>query len=198
MLHLMAASSSKRATFADLLALPDHVRAEVIHGSIVEKASPSGEHGTSQLAIGIVLGRRFQRRPGGRWPGGWWFVSEAEVEYETHEIYVHDAAAWRRERMPEQPTGRPLRIRPDWACEILSPSNAKRDLVDKFQTLQRTGVPHYWVIDPIEHTLIVHRWHSAGYLVVLTASVGDVVRAEPFEAVELRVATLFGLEDDEE
>jgi len=194
----MAAPSSKRATFADLLALPDHVRAEVIHGSIVEKASPSGEHGGSQLAIGIVLGRRFQRRPGGRWPGGWWLVSEAEVEYEAHEIYVHDVAGWRRERLPERPTGRPLRTRPDWACEILSPSNAKRDLVDKFQTLQRTGVPHYWVIDPTEQTLIVHRWQPAGYLVVLTASAGDVVRAEPFDAVELRVATLFGLEDDDE
>jgi len=194
----MAAPSSKRATFADLLALPDHVRAEVIHGSIVEKASPSGEHASSQLTIGAVLLRRFQRRPGGRWPGGWWFATEAEVEYETHEVYVHDVAGWRREHLPQRPTGRPLRIRPDWACELLSPSNAKRDLVDKFQTLQRMAVPHYWVIDPIEQTLIVHRWQPAGYLVVLTASAGDVVRAEPFDAVELRVATLFGVEDDDE
>lgn len=194
----MAAPSSKRATFADLLALPEHVRAEVIHGSIVEKASPSHEHGGSQLMLGSVLARRFQRRPGGRWPGGWWFISEAEVEYETHEVYVHDVAGWRRERVPERPTGRPGRIRPDWACEILSPSNARRDLVDKFQVLQRCGVPHYWIIDPIEQTLIVHRWQPDGYLVALTAGAGDVVRAEPFDAVELRVATLFGLEDDEE
>ena len=46
--------------------------------------------------------------------------------------------------------------------------------------------------------VIVHRWQPAGYLVALTAAAGDVVRAEPFDAVELRVATLFGLEDDEE
>jgi hypothetical protein len=34
--------------------------------------------------------------------------------------------------------------------------------------------------------------------VVLTASAGDVVRAEPFESVELRISTLFGVEEDEE
>jgi len=194
----MAAPSSKRATFDDLLALGHDVRAEVIHGTIVEKASPSGEHGSTQASVVAAFIRRFQRRPGGRWPGGWWFATEAEVEYETHEIYVHDVAGWRRERMPARPTGRPIRVRPDWTCEILSPSNAKRDLVDKFQVLQRCVIPHYWVIDPIEQTLIVHCWQPAGYLVVLTAAAGDVVRAEPFDAVELRVATLFGLEEDEE
>ena len=44
----------------------------------------------------------------------------------------------------------------------------------------------------------MHRWAPAGYLVVLTAGEADTVHAEPFEAVELRVAALFGIEDDEE
>ena len=106
-------------------------------------------------------------------------------------------AGWRRDRVPHRPAGQLVRTRPDWVCEVLSPTNAKRDLVDKFQVLH-TRVPHYWIADPLEHTLIVHRWEPRGYLVVLTAGEGDVVRAEPFEAVELRVAALFGLEADEE
>ena len=145
-----------------------------------------------------LLSRRFQRRTGGRWPGGWWFGSEIDVEYETHEIYLHDIVGWRRDRVPERPTGRPVRIRPDWACELVSPSNAKRDRVDKFQILHANGVPHYWIGDPLEQTLIVHRWQPQGYLVVLTAAAGDVIRAEPFDAVELRVSSLFGIEDDDE
>jgi Uma2 family endonuclease len=181
-----------------LLALPDHVRAELIHGVIVEKASPAAEHSESQFAMSEVLGHRFRRPPGGRWPGGWWFGTEVEVEYETHEVFVHDVSGWRRDRVPERPTGRPVRIRPDWACELLSPSNAKRDLVDKFQVLHRNGVPHYWIADPRERTLVVHRWSDAGYVVVLTAAAGDVVRAEPFEATELRVSALLGLEPDDE
>jgi Uma2 family endonuclease len=194
----MVASRAKLATAADLGALRGDVRAEIIRGVIVEKASPSAEHGESQLSFGSVLARRFQRRPGGRWPGGWWFGTEIEVQYETHEIYLHDVVGWRRDRVPERPSGRPVRIRPDWACEMLSVSNAKHDLVDKFQVLHTNGVPYYWIADPIEQTLIVHRWEQAGYLVITTAAAGDVVRAAPFDAVELRVSTLFGVEEDEE
>jgi Uma2 family endonuclease len=194
----MVAPRTKLAGFADLAALGDDSRCEVIHGVIVEKAAPSAEHGASQIGIGSVLSRRFQRRPGGRWPGGWWFGTEIDVEYETHEIYLHDIVGWRRDRVPERPAGRPVRTRPDWACELVSPSNEKRDRVDKFQVLHRNGVPHYWLGDPIEQTLVIHRWQPQGYLVVLTAAAGDTIRAEPFDAVELRVSSLFGIEDDDE
>jgi Uma2 family endonuclease len=194
----MVAPKPASATFEDLAALPGEVRAEVIRGAIVEKASPSAEHGASQFAMSGVLGRRFGRGPGGRWPGGWWFGTEIEVQYETHEVYLHDLVGWRRHRVSDRPTGRPVHSRPDWACELLSPSNAKRDLVDKFQVLHANRVPHYWIADPLERLLIVHRWQEAGYLVVLTAATGTTVRAEPFELSELRVGALFGVEDDDE
>ncbi len=194
----MAAPRAGLATFADLAAHPDDARAEIIHGVLVEKPRPLAEHGASQVSFGTVLARRFQRRAGGRWPGGWWFGTGIDVEHEAYEIYRHDIVGWRRDRVPERPRGRPVRTRPDWVCELLAPSNAKRDLVDKFQVLHTNGVPYYWIADPLEQTLIVHRWELAGYLVILTAAAGDVVRAEPFDAVELAVSTLFGLEEDEE
>ncbi|HEX7839729.1 MAG TPA: hypothetical protein VF469_19775 [Kofleriaceae bacterium] len=81
----VVAPRSRPATLADLQALPEDVRAEIIRGVIVEKASASFEHGGAQVALGAILGRRFQRRPGGRWPGGWWFGTEVEVEHEAHE-----------------------------------------------------------------------------------------------------------------
>jgi Uma2 family endonuclease len=196
--YLPVMAALRLATVADLVALPDDVRAEIIHGAIVHKARPSAEHSFAQVLLGTTLARRFQRQPGGRWPGGWWFGSECEVQYETHEIYVHDVAGWRRDRVPQRPSGRPVRTTPDWVCELLSPSNVKRDLVDKFQVLHTNRVPHYWIIEPVEKTLVVHRWEPGGYLVVLTATIDEVVRAEPFESVELSTSTLFGVADDEE
>jgi Uma2 family endonuclease len=82
-------------------------------------------------------------------------------------------------------------------CEILSPSNEKRDLADKMRVLHSSGVPHYWILNPEKKVLIVHR-HQAEYLVVPTASSGDAVHAEPFEDVDLRIAVLFGDEDEDE
>jgi Uma2 family endonuclease len=195
---IMAATPRGKATFADLEALGDDVSVEIIHGSIVEKASPTMEHGRSQLALGGLLHRRYSRQPGGRWPGGWWFGTEVDVEYETHELYRHDLVGWRRDRVGDCPRGRPIRVRPDWVCELLSPSNEKRDLVDKMRVLHSAGVPHYWIANPEEKTLVVHRWEPKGYLIALTAASGEVVRAEPFEAVELRIDVMFGDADDED
>jgi hypothetical protein len=49
----------------------------------------------------------------------------------------------------------------------------------------------------VDETLAVHRWHPDGYVEVLSADRDELVRAEPFEAIELRVAVLFGDDDDE-
>ncbi len=185
------------ATFEDLLALGDGVRAEVIGGEVVPAASPTFEHGRSQRSLGGFVGRRFDRGGGGRWPGGWWIATEVDVEYGRHEIYRHDVCGWRRDRAPTCPTGRPVRLRPDWVCEILSPSNEKRDLVDKMRGLHAAGVPHYWLLHPQEQVLVVHRLGPAGYVIVLSAGTDETVRAEPFDAVDLAVSVLFGGEDDE-
>ena len=134
---IMAATPRRNATFVDLEALGDEVSAEIIHGAIVEKASPTMEHGRAQLGLGGILNRRYDRRPGGRWPGGWWFGTEVDVEYEMHELYRHDLVGWRRDRVVECPRGRPVRVRPDWVCELLSPSNEKRDLIDKMRVPAR-------------------------------------------------------------
>ena len=42
----------------------------------------------------------------------------------------------------------------------------------------------------------MHRWSPDGYVVVLRATGAERVRAEPFEAIELRVGELFGLDDE--
>ena len=62
------------------------------------------------------------------------------------------------------------------------------------RTIQLHGarVPHYWLIDPERLTLTVLRWTSEGYLEALIATADETVRAEPFEAIELQLAEIFG------
>jgi Uma2 family endonuclease len=50
--------------------------------------------------------------------------------------------------MPERPAGRPISVRPDFICEVLSESNAATDEVDKFRVYASSGVPFYWIGDP--------------------------------------------------
>lgn len=182
------------ATVADLPVEGDRGAHEIVAGVIVEKASPTFEHGEAQGAA-AAHARRF-RDPGGGGPAGWWIAVEVDVELEPHELYRPDVAGWRRDRTPERPAGWPVRIRPDWVCEILSPSTAARDLGPKLRTYHRHGVEHLWIVDPEHRTLTVYRHGAEGYVVALVAGVGELVAAEPFGALPLHVGGLFGVEED--
>ena len=183
------------ATIADLLAIPEEYRRhEIIDGVLVEKEAASGRHGGAQMRLCGRLGP-YDRRPGGKWPGGWWFATEVEIQFSDSQVFRPDVAGWRRERLDSLPAEVPIIVTPDWICEILS-TNKRNDLIKKKRAYHQHQVRHYWLLDPVDETLAVERWHPDGYVEVLIAERGDVVRAEPFDAIDLRVGVLFGDDDD--
>lgn len=186
------------ASFADLLAIPEEQRYhEILDGEIVRKAMAGGEHGLSQLCVGRLLDP-FGRKPNGSArPGGWWLVSDVEVELAPHEVVRPDVVGWRRERMPDRPHGFPIRLRPDWVCEIMTDGDARRrDGLQKRRIYADCGVPHYWLLDTERERLTVLRLSASGYVEVLEAGRGDRARAEPFDALELQIGVLFGDDAD--
>lgn len=184
----------RRTSLDEFWAIPEAERFhELIAGEIIPKASPSGEHADAQGGILAAIRSPFQRSTGGRGgPGGWWILPEVEVLLEGTEVVRPDVAGWRRDRSPERPTGIPVKQRPDWVCEVMSPANAKNDTIKKLRLYHRSAIPHYWMIDPREATLTVMRWTSDGYVTLMTAERGETVRPEPFQQIELVVGTLFG------
>jgi Uma2 family endonuclease len=183
-------------TLAEWLALPDESRLELIDGEFVEKAAPTLEHGAAQGSTWGSIGGAFHHRSGGPGrPGGWWIATEVDIALDGRG-YRPDLAGWRRERMPTLPHERPVTLRPDWLCEIVSDSNRATDTVIKLRRYHQAGVPHYWILDQVDHTLTVYRHHPDGYLVSLRAEATERVRAEPFDAIELHVAVLFGDDPD--
>jgi Uma2 family endonuclease len=197
----MSESAGRRAALTpeEFLARHGDERVELIRGSVVEKASPSGEHSSAQGGINRRVGNPFNRKPGGRWPGGWWFFVELDLRLGS-EIFRPDLCGFRRERIGTKPVGRPVPIAPDWVCEILSPSNAKTDRVEKLQTYFASGVGHYWLVDPLEGSLEIFRRTDLAYALVQSAHRGQRLRPEPFGAREFSVDELLGddPEDDAE
>ena len=189
----MTGSARRPATADDFWAIPDAVRFhEFIGGEVIEKAAPSGERGDAQAGVVGAVRSPFQRARGRGGPGGWWIATEVEVRFAAGEVVRPDVAGWRRDRCPERPTGMPIEVAPDWICEVVSPSNATDDTVRKLRLYQRVAIPHYWLVDPRDATLTVMRWSPDGYVTVMRAERGEVVRPEPFEAIELAIGTLFG------
>jgi Uma2 family endonuclease len=179
----------KLATYADLLVLPEHMRAEIVAGEILVQPSPSPEHQSTIAEIYAEVRGPFQRGKGG--PGGWWLIPDVDVEFGPHDVCRPDLSGWRRERVPSFPKERPVRARPDFICEGLSPRTAVRDHGDKRALYSRSAVPWYWLVDPIHRTLTVLRLVTEGY--VVDDAVGDIghARLRPFDAVELDLEMLF-------
>jgi Uma2 family endonuclease len=182
-------AARRRATYADLEALPPDVRAELIGGDIVVEPSPSPLH---QGTVGSVYGELrspFERGRGG--PGGWWLILDVDIRFGPHDVLRPDIAGWRREKVSGFPSERPVPFIPDWVCEGLSPGTAARDQGEKLAVYQRSRVEWYWIIDPRNRCLNVYRLTAEGY--VLDTSVGDqgVARLRPFDAIELELGQLF-------
>jgi Uma2 family endonuclease len=93
--------------------------------------------------------------------------------------------------MPELPAERPIRVRPDWVCEVASPSNRWRDRGRKADLYLRFGVPHYWIVDPDERTLEAFVAREGAWVRLGAWTDGDEPRVPPFEAIALDVGGLF-------
>ena len=180
--------SRPRATYADLREVPDHLVAEILDGEVFASPRPASPHGHAQSSILIDLGAGF-RGPGrgGIGPGGWWLLVEPELHL-GGDVLVPDVAGWRCERMPALPNVAAFTLAPDWICEVVSPSTGRIDRAKKLPIYAREQVRHLWLVDPLAHTLESYRLEGSRWLLLATFSGDDVVRAEPFDAVELSLA----------
>jgi Uma2 family endonuclease len=171
------------ATRADLEALPESVVGEIIDGVLYTQPRPRAHHATLEGAIGDGLRAPFHRGRGG--PGGWWILQEAGVELPEAPEVAPDLAGWRRERMPALPDG-PIRVVPDWVCEILSTNRAYDQRV-KRPFYARVGVAWLWFVDVDARTLSASRLEGGRWVEQGVYGVEDRARIEPFDAVEIRI-----------
>jgi Uma2 family endonuclease len=183
--------AEKLATYEDLCALPEGVRAEVLGGQIVTMPSPLPGHNRIAFSIARVIGGKFDPDDENDGPGGWWLIPDVDVQLRRHDVVRPDVAGWRRERLPEPWQARPIEVVPDWICEILSPSNAKEDRVRKADLYASCAVAFYWIVDPSERTLEAFELQRGGWLRLGAWTDGALARIRPFDAIETNVGRLF-------
>jgi Uma2 family endonuclease len=186
----MAQPISRRApaTYEDLLAVPDHLVAEIVDGELHTSPRPAPRHADASSGMGGALRGPFDRGRGG--PGGWRILDEPELHL-GRDVLVPDLAGWRRERMPHIPEEAYISLAPDWVCEVLSPSTAALDRVRKLPIYAREEVSHAWLVDPIARTLEVLRLETGRWVLAGTWAGTTLVKAEPFEAVGLDLTLLW-------
>jgi Uma2 family endonuclease len=186
----MSERAPRRATRADLDALPRSVVGELISGVLHTFPRPRPRHQNAGTETSAVLRGPYQHGRGG--PGGWWILNEPGIslrELDVEEI-APDVAGWRKARLPALPDG-PIEIAPDWACEILSPTTRAHDQKIKRPLYAKAGVSWLWFIDVDARTLIASRLEGGRWLELGVWGDDDVAQVEPFEEIELRLGDLW-------
>ncbi len=181
------ATSPRPATERDLEALPDDVTGHIVDGDVVVMPRPDAAHAGASSVLGAMLTFPFHLGRGG--PGEWVLVDEPKIWF-GRDLLVPDMAGWRKPRFVPPRKGA-YGVVPDWVCELLSPSTAAFDRGRKLPIYARSGVNHAWLIDPVARILEVFRRQGESWLLVATFTGNDVVRAEPFDAVELELSLIW-------
>src|SRR5512143_1972180 len=134
----------RRATYEDLLKVPDTMVAEIIDGELYATPRPASPHANAASGIAGDLRGPFHRAPNGPGqPGGWWILFEPELHL-GRDVVVPDIAGWRHEKMPVLANVAHFDQAPDWACEVVSPTTAGMDRVRKMRIYARESVGHLW------------------------------------------------------
>jgi Uma2 family endonuclease len=93
--------------------------------------------------------------------------------------------------MPEMPDEAFCAVRPDWLCEVLSPSTQEIDRAEKVPLYATRGVGHVWLVDPLLQMLEVLRLDGETYRLLPPFKGTGRVRAEPFQEIELELGALW-------
>jgi Uma2 family endonuclease len=180
----------QKTLYQRLIELPENLVGEIINGELYTQPRPAAPHANATSVLGMEIGSAFHRGRGG--PGGWWITFEPELHFVRDvEVLVPDLAGWRRERLPRFPHDQRFEVVPDWVCEVLSPSTAKKDRIAKMPVYAHYGVAYLWLVDPLARTLEAYVLRDGRWVVAGLFKDSDEVSVEPFREITIALAELW-------
>ena len=178
-------ATQERVSYADLERWPeDGRRYELYNGEVFEIPAPI-------LLHQFVLGRLHLALSGYvRAHGGVVFVAPVDIVLTDFDVVQPDVLLFMPERERLLHMRQVTRHAPDLAIEILSPATARSDRGRKLRLFERHRLKEYWLVDPDEPSIEVHRLVD-GRLVLGSTAQGDTAVDSPLlPELDLRPADL--------
>ena len=135
------------------------VKAELVRGELRVAPPPGGPHGRAATNLVVLLSIHVNAHQLGS-------VFADGVGYELAQlprtVRVPDASFVQAARLPANGIGPGLlKLAPDLAIEVLSPSERASELEQKLHDYCTCGTPLIWVLDPAQRTVMVVATNSA-------------------------------------
>ncbi|MBD5507217.1 MAG: Uma2 family endonuclease [Lachnospiraceae bacterium] len=141
----------KNYTIADIEALPEGERAELIDGELFRMDAPTRQH---QDILGEMFAniKLYIRRNKGKckiYPAPFAvYIKKDKRHYVEPDISV----ICDRDKLDEKG----CQGAPDWTIEIVSPSSKVMDYERKVKLYREAGVREYWIVDPDKNAVTVY------------------------------------------
>jgi len=182
---------NRRLTYDDFLLFPegDGLRHEIIDGEHYVTAAPNLRHQELVGRLFLTIGGFVEDRP----ERGRAFLSPFDVVFSFHDIVEPDLVFVAPDQF-EILTDKNIQGTPALVVEILSPSTRKRDREIKRQLYDRSGVREYWLVDPKQDAVTIHRRTLDGSFpqaARLTAKALDTLDSPLLPGWSLGLARLF-------
>jgi Uma2 family endonuclease len=81
---------------------------------------------------------------------------------------------------------------PDLIMEILSPGSNSKELKNKYEVYEESGVSEYWIIHPSEKTLLIYTLVEKKYIPSRLFTLGDKVKSQAIIGFEMDLDGVFG------
>ncbi len=161
---------------------PEESRLELIDGEVFEMPASSLMH--QEILMRIAFSLRVFLKEG----GGSLFVSPVDVVFSENVVLQPDIVFVKEVSIQD------LRINkyPELIVEVVSPSTFKRDLTDKMKIYENFGVKEYWLIFPLEKTILIYALTQKGYELFSSATEKGKVKSKVLEGFELDAEEVFG------
>ena len=170
-------------TIANMEALPEGTRAELIDGVIYDMSAPSSAH---QRLVSFLHGTiwSYISSNGGRCEV---FPAPYDVQLDEDDYtlvqpdisVICDRGKIRKNRCAGAP---------DWVIEVVSPSTGVRDYLIKLGKYQKAGVREYWIVDPMGERILVYDFNSESPLSYYTLK--EKVRSNLYPDFEIDFSVL--------
>ena len=135
-----------------MLQLPEG-KAELVRGEVRMTPPPGAPHGTAATNLLVMLANHVRSRSLGRAFGDSFGYELIRL---PHTARVPDLSFVGADRLPTGGVGPGLlKIAPDLAVEVLSPSETASSLQEKLDDYASAGTPLVWVVDPIRRGVMI-------------------------------------------
>ena len=182
---MVPSTARKGITYTDYVKIDDSNRYEVFHGDLRMVPAPSTDHQDVSRNLEFLIWNFVKEKRLGKV-----FNAPIDVVFDDEEVYQPDIVFIQSKRR-DIIRKNAIHGVPDLIVEIVSPSSAFYDTVEKKEIYRKYGVNEYWLVFPDEKAIEVFILEKGEYLEFCNSKKETILKSRILKGLEISPEDVF-------